>query len=85
MLVAHVSNLLGTVNPISDLADFAHDHGALIFVDGAQSVPNRPVDVEALGADFFGFWGTRWPVRPGSAVCTADIICSKKWIRSSTE
>ncbi|MFQ3320792.1 MAG: cysteine desulfurase/selenocysteine lyase [Natronomonas sp.] len=53
----HVSNTLGTVNPVSELADIAHDHGAYMFVDGAQSVPNRPVDVEAIDADFLAFSG----------------------------
>jgi cysteine desulfurase/selenocysteine lyase len=55
--VAHVSNTLGTVNPVAELADIAHDHGAYIFVDGAQSVPTRPVDVEAIDADFLAFSG----------------------------
>ena len=55
--VVHVSNTLGTVNPVSDLADIAHDHDSLIFVDGAQSVPHMPVDVEAIDADFFAFSG----------------------------
>jgi cysteine desulfurase/selenocysteine lyase len=55
--VVHISNTLGTVNPVSDLADVAHDHDAYVFVDGAQSVPNRPVDVEAIDADFFAFSG----------------------------
>lgn len=55
--VAHVSNTLGTVNPVSELADIAHDHGAYIFVDGAQSVPHQPVDVEEIDADFFAFSG----------------------------
>ncbi|WP_224270517.1 bifunctional cysteine desulfurase/selenocysteine lyase SufS [Haloprofundus salinisoli] len=55
--VVHVSNTLGTINPVSELADLAHDHGAYIFVDGAQSVPNRPVDVQAIDADFFAFSG----------------------------
>jgi len=55
--VVHVSNTLGTVNPVADLADLAHDHDAHIFVDGAQSVPTRPVDVEAIDADFFAFSG----------------------------
>ena len=55
--VVHVSNTLGTINPVSELADIAHDHGAYIFVDGAQSVPNRPVDVEAIDADFLAFSG----------------------------
>lgn len=55
--VVHVSNTLGTANPVSELADLAHDHDALIFVDGAQAVPNRPVDVEAIDADFYAFSG----------------------------
>jgi cysteine desulfurase/selenocysteine lyase len=55
--VVHVSNTLGTVNPVAKLADIAHDHDAYIFVDGAQSVPNRPVDVEAIDADFLAFSG----------------------------
>ena len=55
--VVHVSNTLGTVNPVSELADIAHDHDSYIFVDGAQSVPNRPVDVQAIDADFLAFSG----------------------------
>ena len=55
--VVHVSNTLGTANPVDELADLAHDHGAYVFVDGAQSVPNRPVDVKELDADFFAFSG----------------------------
>ena len=53
----HVSNTLGTVNPVSELVDTAHDHDALAFIDGAQAVPNRPVDVEAIDADFYAFSG----------------------------
>ena len=53
----HVSNTLGTVNPVSELVDIAHDHDALAFIDGAQAVPNRPVDVEAIDADFYAFSG----------------------------
>jgi cysteine desulfurase/selenocysteine lyase len=55
--MVHVSNTLGTVNPVSDLVDLAHDHDALAFVDGAQSVPHMPVDVEEMNADFFAFSG----------------------------
>ncbi|WP_207592768.1 SufS family cysteine desulfurase [Halomontanus rarus] len=55
--VVHVSNVLGTVNPVETLADLAHEHDAHILVDGAQSIPNRPVDVEAMDADFFTFSG----------------------------
>ncbi len=53
----HVSNTLGTINPVSELADIAHDHDAYMFVDAAQSVPNRPVDVAELDADFLAFSG----------------------------
>ncbi|ELY97855.1 aminotransferase class V-fold PLP-dependent enzyme [Natrialba asiatica] len=54
---AHVSNTLGTVNPVGQLTDLAHDHDALSFIDGAQAVPNRPVDVKAIDADFYAFSG----------------------------
>jgi len=53
----HVSNTLGTVNPVADLVDLAHDRGAYAFLDGAQAVPTRPVDVTALDADFYAFSG----------------------------
>lgn len=55
--VMHTSNVLGTVNPIAEMARKAHEVGALILVDGAQSVPHMPVDVQALDADFFAFSG----------------------------
>ncbi|WP_435146337.1 SufS family cysteine desulfurase [Halobaculum sp. P14] len=55
--VPHVSNVLGTVNPVETFAELAHDAGAVLLVDGAQSAPTRPVDVEAMGADFFTFSG----------------------------
>jgi cysteine desulfurase/selenocysteine lyase len=55
--VVHVSNTLGTINPVGELADIAHDHDALVFVDGAQAVPNMPVDVEDIDADFYAFSG----------------------------
>lgn len=55
--IAHVSNVLGTINPIRELADLAHDVGAVIVVDGAQSVPHMPVNVEELDCDFLAFSG----------------------------
>jgi cysteine desulfurase/selenocysteine lyase len=55
--VAHISNVLGTVNPIAEIADRAHAAGALVMVDGAQAVPHLPVDVAALGADFYAWTG----------------------------
>ncbi|SFR65526.1 SufS family cysteine desulfurase [Halogeometricum limi] len=55
--VVHISNVLGTVNPVAELAEVAHDRDALVFVDGAQAVPNRRVDVEEIDADFYAFSG----------------------------
>jgi cysteine desulfurase/selenocysteine lyase len=55
--VMHVSNVLGTVNPIADIVKQAHAVGALVLVDGAQSVPHMTVDVQALDVDFFAFSG----------------------------
>lgn len=55
--VAHVSNVLGTVNPVKRLAAMAHAHGAHILVDGAQSVPHFKVDVQDLDCDFLVFSG----------------------------
>ena len=53
----HVSNSLGTVNPIAELGAWCRAHEAVLVVDGAQSAPHRPIDVQALGCDFFAFSG----------------------------
>ena len=53
--VTHVSNVLGTVNPVAELANRAHEVGAVILIDAAQSVPHMPVDVQAIDADFLCF------------------------------
>lgn len=55
--VMHGSNVLGTINPVQEMARLAHDAGALILVDGAQSVPHLPVDVQNLDVDFLAFSG----------------------------
>ena len=55
--VSHISNALGTVNPIREIADRAKQVGALVLVDGAQAVPHRRVDVQELGCDFYAFSG----------------------------
>ncbi len=55
--VAHVSNVLGCINPIKEIAALAHAHGAYVVVDGAQSVPHMAVDVQELDVDFFAFSG----------------------------
>jgi cysteine desulfurase/selenocysteine lyase len=53
--VSHVSNVLGTINPVAELCRAAHERGALVFVDGAQAAGHLPVDVRALGCDFYAF------------------------------
>ena len=53
--MAHVSNVLGTVNPVKEMITFAHEQGVPVLVDGAQSIPHMPVDVQDLDADFFVF------------------------------
>ena len=55
--IAHVSNVLGTVNPVREMIATAHAHGVPVLVDGAQSIPHMPVDVQALDADFYVFSG----------------------------
>lgn len=55
--VTYVSNVLGITNPVKEIAEAAHKHGAVVVVDGAQAVPHFKVDVQAIGADFFAFSG----------------------------
>lgn len=55
--VVHVSNALGTINPVEDIIQRAHNHGALVLVDGAQSTPHMRIDVQAMDCDFFAFSG----------------------------
>jgi cysteine desulfurase/selenocysteine lyase len=55
--VGHVSNALGTVNPVKRIAEMAHAAGAVVVVDGAQGAPHLPLDVQDLGADFYAFSG----------------------------
>ena len=55
--IAHVSNVLGTVNPVKEMTAIAHAHGTKVLVDGAQSVPHRRVDVQDIGCDFLTFSG----------------------------
>ena len=55
--ITHVSNVLGTVNPVKDIIRIAHEHGVPVLIDGAQSTPHMPIDVQALDCDFFAFSG----------------------------
>ena len=64
----HVSNTLGTINPVREMVEMAHAAGALVLVDGAQAVPHLPVDVQELGADFYVFSGHKMLGPTGSGV-----------------
>jgi cysteine desulfurase / selenocysteine lyase len=67
----HVSNGLGTINPVRQMIDMAHEAGALVLLDGAQAVPHGPVDVQALGCDFYVFSGHKTLAPPGSGALWA--------------
>lgn len=55
--IAHVSNVLGVINPVAELTQLAHENGGIMVIDGAQSTPHMPVDVQALDCDFYAFSG----------------------------
>ena len=74
--VVHVSNVLGTINPVAEIARMAHEKGALVLVDGSQSVPQMPVDVPSLGCDFFAFTGHKMlgPTGIGVLIGRGEIL-----------
>jgi cysteine desulfurase / selenocysteine lyase len=55
--LSHMSNVLGTINPVTDLTRMAHEAGALVLLDGCQAIVHKPVDVKAIDADFYAFSG----------------------------
>src|SRR3989338_8116464 len=55
--IGHVSNAIGTINPVEEITKIAHENGALMVVDGSQAVPHMPVDVQKIDADFYVFTG----------------------------
>jgi len=67
----HVSNTLGTINPVREMTELAHAAGALVLVDGAQAVPHVPVDVQAIGCDFYAFSGHKMLAPMGSGALWA--------------
>jgi len=67
----HVSNTLGTINPVVEMTRLAHAAGALVLIDGAQAVPHVPVDVQAIGADFYAFSGHKMLGPTGSGALWA--------------
>lgn len=77
--VAHVSNVLGTVNPIPLIAEEAHRVGAIVVVDAAQSVPHMPVDVRELGADVLAFSGHKMLGPTGIGVLWARAPLLWEW------
>ncbi len=74
--IVHVSNALGTINPVREIADLAHSAGALMLVDGAQSVPHMPVDFAQLGCDFLAFTGHKMlgPTGVGMLVARPEML-----------
>ena len=74
--VAHVSNVLGTVNPVEEIIRIAHEHGISVLVDGAQSAPHFKVDVQAMDCDFFAFSGHKMYGPTGIGV----LYGKEKWL-----
>ncbi len=76
--LAHQSNVLGTINPVAEVARLAHAVGAVVVVDACQSVPHMPVDVHALGADFVAFSGHKMlgPTGVGCLWGRADLLAN---------
>jgi cysteine desulfurase/selenocysteine lyase len=76
--VAHVSNALGTVNPVAELVAKAHAVGAVVLIDGAQAVPHLTVDVQALDCDFYAFSGHKMFGPTGTGV----LYGKRKWLEA---
>ena len=72
----HVSNTLGTINPVREMVEMAHAAGALVLVDGAQAVPHLPVDVQELGCDFYAFSGHKMlgPMGSGALWARRELL-----------
>lgn len=66
--IAHVSNVLGTINPVEEITKIAHEHGAYMVVDGAQSTPHMAIDLQKMDVDFFAFSGHKMMVPTGIGV-----------------
>lgn len=74
--ITHVSNVLGTINPIKEITTYAHEMGAVVLVDGAQAVPHMKVDVQALDCDFYAFSGHKMCGPTGIGV----LYGKKQWL-----
>ncbi|SES22947.1 cysteine desulfurase [Salisediminibacterium halotolerans] len=76
--VTHVSNVLGTVNPVKEIAEIAHENGAVIVVDGAQAVPHMSVDVQEMNVDFYAISGHKMCGPTGIGA----LYGKKKWLKN---
>lgn len=72
----HMSNMLGTINPVREMTRLAHDAGAMVLIDGAQSVPHFPVNVEEIGVDFYAFSAHKMlgPTGIGALYAKAELL-----------
>jgi len=80
--IAHASNVLGTISDLADISERAHRVGAIVVADGAQSVPNVPTDVGALGVDFLAFSGHKMLAPTGIGALCGDASCWRRCRRS---
>lgn len=85
--LVHVSNALGTINPVKTVIDKAHDVGAVVLIDGAQAVPHWTVDVQALDCDFYAFSGHKLyaPTGIGALYGKADLLDGMRPYQSGGE
>lgn len=74
--ISHISNVLGLVNPVREIAQICHAHGAPVLVDGAQGIVHEPVDVQALDCDFYVFSGHKLYAATGTGV----LYGKRKWL-----
>ena len=74
--ITHVSNVLGTITPVREITEIAHEHGAYVLIDGAQSVPHMKVDVQTIGCDFLAFSGHKMcaPTGAGALYIREDLM-----------
>ena len=76
LCVAHISNVLGLVNPVKDIVSYCHSKGCAVFVDGAQGIVHAGVDVREMDCDFYAFSGHKLYAAPGTGV----LYGKKKWL-----
>ncbi len=75
LVVTHVSNVLGTINPVKNIIELAHQNGTRVLVDGAQAVMHQAVDVQEIDCDFYVFSGHKLYTRQGLGCYTRRKSC----------